>query len=110
VTLFIHRNQSNHCHQFCFKTSFPLATNHTAALSLSLPPLFPCVALSLSRSLSAPPPGVMMRLEEETKFNSYMVTDKLPKELQSKRAGVQYLQKVASEPAMGQAELAELED
>ncbi|XP_012673245.1 intraflagellar transport protein 81 homolog [Clupea harengus] len=58
----------------------------------------------------AKPESVMKRLEEETKFNSYMVTDKLPKELQSKRAGVQYLQKVASEPAMGQAELAELED
>ncbi|XP_062400081.1 intraflagellar transport protein 81 homolog [Sardina pilchardus] len=58
----------------------------------------------------AKPESVMRRLEEEIKFNSYMVTDKLPKEVQSKRVAVQYLQKVASEPAMGQAELAELED
>lgn len=52
----------------------------------------------------------MKRLEEEIKFNSYMVSDKLPKELESKRRMVQYLQKVVSEPAMGQAELGELED
>ncbi|XP_041957485.1 intraflagellar transport protein 81 homolog [Alosa sapidissima] len=58
----------------------------------------------------AKPESVMKRLEEEIKFNSYMVTDKLPKEVQSKRVAVQYLQKVASEPAMGQAELAQLED
>lgn len=52
----------------------------------------------------------MKRLEEEIKFNSYMVTDKLPKELDSKKRTVQYLQKVVAEPAMGQAELGELED
>ncbi|KAL2092766.1 hypothetical protein ACEWY4_012564 [Coilia grayii] len=56
----------------------------------------------------AKPESVMKRLEEEIKFNSYMVTDKLPKELQSKRVAVQQLQKVASEPAMGQSELAQL--
>ncbi|KAK6306536.1 hypothetical protein J4Q44_G00234610 [Coregonus suidteri] len=54
--------------------------------------------------------GLMKRLEEEIKFNSYMVSDKLPKELESKRRMVQYLQNVVSEPDMGQAELGELED
>ncbi|XP_024273071.1 intraflagellar transport protein 81 homolog isoform X1 [Oncorhynchus tshawytscha] len=58
----------------------------------------------------AKPESLMKRLEEEIKFNSYMVSDKLPKELESKRRMVQYLQKVVSEPAMGQAELEELED
>ncbi|XP_028852938.1 intraflagellar transport protein 81 homolog [Denticeps clupeoides] len=58
----------------------------------------------------AKPESLMKRLEEEIKFNSYMVADKLPKELESKRLTVQYLQKVAAEPAMGQAELTELED
>ncbi|CDQ71227.1 unnamed protein product [Oncorhynchus mykiss] len=39
-----------------------------------------------------------------------MVSDKLPKELESKRRMVQYLQKVVSKPDMGQAEFRELED
>lgn len=52
----------------------------------------------------------MKRLEEEMKINSYMVSEKLPKELEGMRRAVQYLQKVASEPAMGQADLHELED
>lgn len=52
----------------------------------------------------------MKRLEEEIKINSYMVSEKLPKELEGMRRTVQFLQKVASEPAMGQADLQELED
>ncbi|MGH0137156.1 UNVERIFIED_CONTAM: hypothetical protein FKN15_030128 [Acipenser sinensis] len=54
--------------------------------------------------------GLMKRLEEEIKFNTYMGTDKLPKELESKTNAMQYLQKVVMEPAMGHAELGELED
>lgn len=46
----------------------------------------------------------------EIKINSYMVSEKLPKELEGMRRTVQYLQKVASEPAMGQADLHELEN
>uniref|UniRef100_A0A8C2J491 Intraflagellar transport 81 homolog n=1 Tax=Cyprinus carpio TaxID=7962 RepID=A0A8C2J491_CYPCA len=46
------------------------------------------------------PESLMKRLEEDIKFNSYV----------NMRKVVQYLQKVASEPAMGQAELRELED
>ncbi|XP_059379171.1 intraflagellar transport protein 81 homolog isoform X1 [Carassius carassius] len=56
------------------------------------------------------PESLMKRLEEDIKFNSYMVSSKLPRELENMRKVVQYLQKVASEPAMGQAELRELED
>lgn len=52
----------------------------------------------------------MKRLAEEIKINSYMVSEKLPKELEGMRRTVQYLQKIASEPAMGQADLHELED
>lgn len=54
--------------------------------------------------------GLVSRLEEEIKFNSYMASDKLPKELEHIRSKVYYLQKVVSEPAMGHAELDELED
>lgn len=39
-----------------------------------------------------------------------MASDKLPKELERIRSKVRYLQKVASEPAMGHAELDELEE
>ncbi|KAF3696167.1 Intraflagellar transport protein 81 -like protein [Channa argus] len=58
----------------------------------------------------ANPESLIKRLEEEIKINSYMVSEKLPKELEGMRHTVQYLQKVASEPAMGQADLHELED
>lgn len=54
--------------------------------------------------------GLVKRLEEEIKFNSYMASDKLSKELERIRSKVHYLQKVASEPAMGHAELDELEE
>ncbi|XP_069070982.1 intraflagellar transport protein 81 homolog [Pleurodeles waltl] len=57
----------------------------------------------------ANPESLMQRLEEEIKFNSYMVTEKLPKELESKKQALHFLQKVATEPAMGQSELNELE-
>ncbi|KAM3611338.1 uncharacterized protein V6R79_016846 [Siganus canaliculatus] len=58
----------------------------------------------------ANPESLTKRLEEEIKINSYMVSEKLPKELESMRRTVQYLQKIASEPAMGQADIQELED
>ncbi|XP_056628451.1 intraflagellar transport protein 81 homolog [Triplophysa dalaica] len=57
----------------------------------------------------AKPESLMKRLEEDIKFNSYMVSEKLPREVENMRKVVKYLQKVASEPAMGQAELRELE-
>lgn len=52
----------------------------------------------------------MKRLEEEIKINSYMVSEKLPKELEATRCTVQYLQKIVAEPAMGQSDLQELQD
>ncbi|CAJ1068326.1 intraflagellar transport protein 81 homolog [Xyrichtys novacula] len=58
----------------------------------------------------AKPESLMKRLEEEIKINSYMVSEKLPKELEGMRRTVQNLQKIASEPAMGQADIQDLED
>nr|XP_020454832.1 intraflagellar transport protein 81 homolog isoform X2 [Monopterus albus] len=58
----------------------------------------------------ASPESLIRRLEEEIKINSYMVSEKLPKELEGMRRTVQYLQEVASEPAMGQTNLEDLED
>ncbi|KAM4707425.1 intraflagellar transport protein 81 homolog [Discoglossus pictus] len=57
----------------------------------------------------AKPEGLMRRLEEEMKFNSYMVSEKLPKELETKRQTLCFLQKVVNEPAMSQTDLTELE-
>ncbi|XP_077811056.1 intraflagellar transport protein 81 homolog isoform X7 [Macaca mulatta] len=53
--------------------------------------------------------GLMKRLEEEIKFNLYMVTEKFPKELENKKKELHFLQKVVSEPAMGHSDLHELE-
>ena len=52
----------------------------------------------------------MRRLEEEIKINTYIVMEKLPKELESTRRSLLFLQKVASEPSLGPAELQEMED
>ncbi|XP_053557709.1 intraflagellar transport protein 81 homolog [Bombina bombina] len=57
----------------------------------------------------AKPEGLMKRLEEEMKFNSYMVSEKLPKEVESKKQALYFLQKVATEPAMSQSDITELE-
>ncbi|XP_034872861.1 intraflagellar transport protein 81 homolog isoform X3 [Mirounga leonina] len=57
----------------------------------------------------AKPESLMKRLEEEIKFNSYMVTEKFPKELESKKKELHFLQQVVSEPAMGHSDLLELE-
>uniref|UniRef100_A0A452TN89 Intraflagellar transport protein 81 homolog n=1 Tax=Ursus maritimus TaxID=29073 RepID=A0A452TN89_URSMA len=57
----------------------------------------------------AKPESFMKRLEEEIKFNFYMVTEKFPKELESKKKELHFLQKVVSEPAMGHSDLLELE-
>ncbi|XP_013415931.1 intraflagellar transport protein 81 homolog [Lingula anatina] len=59
-------------------------------------------------SMGATPEGLLERLEEETRVNAYMVREKLPKEIAMKRKVTQDLQKVVLEPAMGQAELDEL--
>ncbi|XP_061200516.1 intraflagellar transport protein 81 homolog [Neopsephotus bourkii] len=55
------------------------------------------------------PEGLMKKLEEEINFNTYLVTEKLPRELESKKNSTHILQKVAAEPAMSQSDLSVLE-
>ncbi|XP_010202919.2 intraflagellar transport protein 81 homolog isoform X1 [Colius striatus] len=55
------------------------------------------------------PASLMKKLEEEINFNSYLVTEKNPRELESKKTSVYFLQKVAAEPAMTQSDLNALE-
>ncbi|KAL0610799.1 Intraflagellar transport protein 81-like protein [Plecturocebus cupreus] len=57
----------------------------------------------------AKPESLMKRLEEEIKFNLYMVTEKFPKEIENKKKELHFLHKVVSEPAMGHSDLLELE-
>ncbi|XP_072271992.1 intraflagellar transport protein 81 homolog [Pyxicephalus adspersus] len=57
----------------------------------------------------AKPEGLMKRLEEEIKFNTYMVSEKLPKELENKRQTLSFMQRVVSEQVMDQSDLIELE-
>lgn len=51
----------------------------------------------------------MKKLEEEMNFNSYLLTEKTPREMESKKTSVYFLQKVVAEPAMTQADLTALE-
>ncbi|XP_050404861.1 intraflagellar transport protein 81 homolog [Patella vulgata] len=60
-------------------------------------------------SVGATAESLIERLEEETKTNTYLVKEKLPKDLAGKKKNVQDLQKVVSEPAMGQSDLNELQ-
>ena len=53
--------------------------------------------------------GLLQKLEEEVKINKYMVVEKLPREVSSRRSAVQDLQRVVAEPAMGQADLAQIQ-
>ncbi|NXY90753.1 IFT81 protein, partial [Alcedo cyanopectus] len=48
---------------------------------------------------------LMKKLEEEINFNSYLVTDKMPRDLESKKNSVYFLKKVVAEPAMSQRDL-----
>ncbi|XP_015273163.1 PREDICTED: intraflagellar transport protein 81 homolog [Gekko japonicus] len=60
-------------------------------------------------AMDSKPESLMKRLEEEIKFNSYLVSEKFPGELEAKKQSLQLLQKVVAEPAMGQSDLNELE-
>lgn len=51
----------------------------------------------------------MKKLEEEINFNSYLVNEKIPREMESKKTSVYFLQKLVAEPAMTQADLTALE-
>lgn len=59
-------------------------------------------------SVGATPEGLLQRLEEESRANSYIVKERLPKDIESKKKAVSDLQRVVAEPAMGQADLEEL--
>nr|XP_060641470.1 intraflagellar transport protein 81 homolog [Anolis sagrei ordinatus] len=60
-------------------------------------------------AVDSKPESLMKRLEEETKFNTYLVSEKIPRELEAKKQSLYLLQKVVAEPAMGQSDLGELE-
>ncbi|KFP85045.1 PREDICTED: intraflagellar transport protein 81 homolog, partial [Acanthisitta chloris] len=55
------------------------------------------------------PESLMKKLEEEINFNSYLVSEKTPREVESKKTSVYLLQKVVAEPAMTQSDLTALE-
>ena len=49
-------------------------------------------------------------MEEETRVNAYIVTQKLPKELETQQSAVSSLQKVISQPALGQDDIKALKE
>lgn len=51
------------------------------------------------------PEGLLQRLEEDVNVNSYIVKEKLPKEVSAKQRKVDTMQRVVAQPAMGQQEL-----
>ncbi|XP_042242432.1 intraflagellar transport protein 81 homolog isoform X2 [Homarus americanus] len=51
------------------------------------------------------PEGLLQRLEEDVNVNTYIVKEKLPKELSAKERYVAILERVAAQPAMGQQEI-----
>jgi intraflagellar transport protein 81 len=59
--------------------------------------------------LGMTPEALFQRLEEEVKVNDYMVRDKLPKEVEGKRKALKEIQTVVNEPAMGQNDLATIQ-
>uniref|UniRef100_A0ABM5F2N7 Intraflagellar transport protein 81 homolog isoform X1 n=1 Tax=Pogona vitticeps TaxID=103695 RepID=A0ABM5F2N7_9SAUR len=60
-------------------------------------------------AVDSTPESLMKRLEEETKFNTYLVSEKFPRELEAKKQTLHLMQKVAAEPAMSHSDLHELE-
>ncbi|XP_078237894.1 intraflagellar transport protein 81 homolog [Pogona vitticeps] len=60
-------------------------------------------------AVDSTPESLMKRLEEETKFNTYLVSEKFPRELEAKKQTLHLMQKVAAEPAMSHLDLHELE-
>jgi len=49
--------------------------------------------------------GLLQRLEEETHINTYIIKQKLPKEIDTRHKEVEILQHVLSEPAMSRGDL-----
>ena len=59
-------------------------------------------------SVGASPDTLLQRLEEETRTNKYIVTERLPKDISGRRKTLQDLQRVVAEPAMGNSDLDQL--
>ena len=49
--------------------------------------------------------GVIQTLEEQTTTNKYLVSEMRPKEIDQLKKNIHELQKIVSEPAMGQSDL-----
>ncbi|CAF1343758.1 unnamed protein product [Rotaria magnacalcarata] len=64
------------------------------------------VADQRSSSVDQSPDGIMKRMEEENQVNSYLVTEKFPKELNQMKMKLRYYEEVATNKALGQTELA----
>ncbi|XP_047108512.1 intraflagellar transport protein 81 homolog isoform X1 [Schistocerca piceifrons] len=56
-------------------------------------------------AVGATPKGLLQRLEEETNVNTYIVKQKLPKEIEMKKQEVEILQNVASDASLGRGDL-----
>ncbi|XP_067006845.2 intraflagellar transport protein 81 homolog [Anabrus simplex] len=56
-------------------------------------------------ALGATPQGILQRLEEETNVSTYIVRQKLPKEIETRKREVEILQNVVAEPAMGRGDI-----
>ncbi|KFM67817.1 Intraflagellar transport protein 81-like protein, partial [Stegodyphus mimosarum] len=59
-------------------------------------------------SLGATPETLVQKLEESIKVNSYLVKEKLPKEMASQRKYISDLQKIVSQPALSHADLEQI--
>lgn len=61
-------------------------------------------------TVGASPEGLIQKLEEENKVNSYLCTEKLPKEIEMRRKVIKNLEQVVNEPAMGHGDLEDIND
>ena len=61
-------------------------------------------------AMGATPEALLQKIEEETKVNTYIVMQKLPKEIDAKRKMVENLQKVIDQPALGQDDILDLKE
>ena len=60
------------------------------------------------KSAGATPESLLQKMEEETNVNKYIVTQKLPKEMSSKKKIVESLMRVTNLPALGQNDITEV--